>query len=181
MLRTMFFATRGDIITLLEQIERNYSLIYYPFGRFPDPSVPKYASASQIPSLGVSPSGTDDTDPRYLILSPETHLILRKNKYVTDQLFVDHDYNPSAVVILPGGTYGDGCIIQGAFLAKNSSDAAVKLLKLYRRDMRLMFHKIADCYIGPDAYEKWQGGSRLTDSVAASPDRDLRLPAREDF
>lgn len=178
--RILFFATRHDILTILESIEQKLSLVYYPYGRFSKSSVPQYASAVQIPSLGFSPTGIDDTDLRYLILLSNTPLILRENRYVSESIFVDHDCNSSAVVLLPGGCYGDNCIIQGTFLAERTDAYAMHLLKLYRRSLRNTFRKVIDCYVGPVAHERWRRGARLTDSVRSSPDRDLHPPERED-
>jgi hypothetical protein len=178
--RILFFATRDDILTILEPIERTLSLVYYPYGRFPESSIPRYTSAAQIPNLGFSPTGMDDTDLRYLILPSNTQLIVRRNQYVPELRFVDHDCNPSAVVLLPGGCYGDDCIIQGVFLAARADADAMQLLKLYRRTLRNTFLKVRDCYMGHLAQNWWRRGARLTDSVRSSPDRDLHPFEKDD-
>jgi hypothetical protein len=78
MLRILFFATREDILTILEPIEQQLGLVYYPYGRFPESSVPQFGSASQIPNLGLSSTGMDDMDLHYLILPSTIPLVLEK-------------------------------------------------------------------------------------------------------
>lgn len=181
MTRILFFATRADLLTVLEPIEGERGLVYYPYGRYPTSSVPRrYASAAQIRELGNSPTGSDDTDTRYLILPSTTPLVLRKNRYVPGEIFVDHDDNPAAVVLIPGGCYGKKCIIQGTFLADKKNAEATELLKVYRRSLRKEFRRVPDCYVGPAAFELGKKGVRLTDSAQASPDRRLDLPPPED-
>jgi hypothetical protein len=182
MTRILFFSTRADLLTVLEPIEGERGLVYYPYGRYPKSSKPRrYASAAQITELGYSPTGNDDTDTWYLILPSTTPLVLRKNRYVPDEIFVDHDDNPAAVVLIPGGCYGRKCIIQGTLLADGKYAEAMKLLNAYRRRLRKEFRRVPDCYVGPAAFELGQKKSvRLTDSARSSPDRRLQLPPPED-
>lgn len=174
--RTIFFATRDDLLAILDPIERKLGLVYFPYGRFPESSVPQYASAAQIPDLGLSPTGHDGTDLRYLILPSTVPFVLRKNKYLPEVMFVDHDENPSAVVLLPGGCYGEDCIIQGMFLAWSTDDNAMELLNQYRRSLRRKFRRVIDCYVGPVAYEWLRRGARLTPSAQSSPELYLPIP-----
>lgn len=181
MSRILFFANRADLLAVLEPIESERGLVYFPYGRYPKSSVPRrYASAAKIPKLGYSPTGNDDTDTRYLILPSTTPLVLRKNRYVPGEIFVDHDENPAAVVLVPGGCFGKKCIIQGMFLADSINAEAMKVLQVYRRRLRKEFRRVPDCYVGPAAFELGHKGVRLTDSAQASPDRRLELPPLED-
>lgn len=176
MSRIMFFATRDDLLAVLGPIERVCGIRYYPFGRYPESSIPQYTSADQIPNLSLSLTGMDSTDPHYLILPSSVPLALRTNKLMPEVMFVDNDCNLSAVGIIPGGCFGDDCIIQGTFFVESRNADAMQLLKRYRRSLCTEFRKIIDCYVGPVAYDRWQRGTRLTDSARSSRDRDLRNP-----
>lgn len=180
--RILFFATRADLLTVLKPIEGKRGLVYYPYGRYPKSSKPRrYTSAAKITELGYSSTGCDDTDTWYLILPSTTRLVLRKNRYVPDEIFVDHDDNPAAVVLIPGGCYGKRCIIQGTFMADGKNAEAMALLKAYRRGLRKEFRRVPDCYVGRGAFELGQKKSaRLTDSAQSASDRRLHLPPPED-
>src|SRR5437762_10434006 len=110
-----FFATRDDLLPVLQEVELHHALKYLECGLFGDAERPVFHSSLELENLGTAVAGDSNREPTFLVLRSEASLKVREVlqrrgalKYAVDQL-----NNPESIVLKPGGRYGDSVIIAG--------------------------------------------------------------------
>lgn len=172
----MVWATRSDLLRVLQRVERRAPLCYRLCGAFDSQDVPSWESASEIAALGVAREGKWNSEDCYLVLSQNVPFTLRSVRLGGGaRYFVDQLENPESVTLWSGGLYRKQCLIMGEFGTVSPARAGFDLFGAIRRAVRTEFQKVRDAYVGPEAYELGKHGVRLTDFAASPREDDLPL------
>lgn len=179
--RYSFFATRSDLISLLEKVECQRQIYYVRIGLF-DSAMLQYAvNARCIEQLGVALAGDQNQVPSYLIVDAKTEVDVEKIpqrrggvKYVVDQL-----QNSKSIVLKPGGEFENIAIIAGEFGTVSRDGDSLSLLSLVSKQLRKDFKNIKGWYVGREAIKAMNLGVRLTANINSPPVNDLRIDTNE--
>ncbi len=120
------FATREDLLELLDSVEALRSIQYVRAGLFSCSSPVAANSARNIEHLGIASSGDQNHEPIFLALNSDSPVNVRLVpqrcggvKYAVDQI-----KNPESVVIKTGGEYGSEALISSQIgTATNYTDS----------------------------------------------------------
>ncbi len=171
-----FFATADDLRPLLVSIESKRELQYVECGLFDEERRSTLSSLASLASLGTAITGDSNRELTYLVCQRSSEVQVRAvaqrrggTKYAIDQL-----NNPYTVVFRPGGTYSDTTMISGMVGTVNETPAARELMKMFTEEIRSHFNRVKDYWVGPDAFQRLQGGARLTSSITAPTEFDLK-------
>ena len=177
--RVWVFAGRSDLLRVLEWVERRVPLVYRQCFR-DTPDVPTWSSVAAIEDLGTAVAGGYIGQKCYLVLPASVPFHLREVELAAGgkRHFVDQLLNPASVTLRAGGLYQGACIVMGEFGTVTARQHGFDLLEAIRRVVRAAFRRVADAYVGPEAYALGESGVRLTDSTRAPADRCLALPSR---
>lgn len=170
-----FFATRNDILPILEEIEKKIPIKYTVAGAF-SLAVPldTFFKSAEDERIGVPqyPSHVGSWD--FLITKPETQVALSfmQTNY-GPRYFVDQLLNPESQILTPGGTWANDIILSGRIASVLKTPFSSKVERLFRRLASAKFEKIKAFYVGREAAEILDAGGRLASAVNANPDYDL--------
>jgi hypothetical protein len=171
-----FFATTEDLRAILAAIEAKAELQYVECGLFEEERRNRLSSLAGLASLGRAAAGDSNRELTYLVSQRSIDFNLRAvaqrrggTKYAVDQMS-----NPHTIVFRPGGTYSDTALIAGMLGTVNETSTAKELMKLFSQEIRNRFERVKDYWVGPDAFQRWQSGVRLTSSISAPSEFDLR-------
>jgi hypothetical protein len=170
-----FFATKHDLESLLTAIESNRPLKYVQAGTFDSPETVVLSSGSQIPNLGLAPSGDHNFEPFWLATDRDAKVEVKviPQRRGGIRYGIDPGLNPDSVVIWPGGVFGKSCVIAGQIGTGMINPASMELLNLFAREMRRQFKWIKSFLVGPEAEHLLDTGYRLTHSVKSPTECDL--------
>lgn len=171
-----FFATQSDLLPVLQAVEGSRPFEYIPSGSFNAPTVKRLESLITSPNLGIATVGDSNHEATYLIASRGTEVQIRDVpqrrggvKYAVDQVA-----NPKTIAIRPGGMYQDKYLIAGQIGTASDDKDSFELFKLFSGELTKRFEKVKSFYVGPEARTLLDKGWRLTASVKASPEYDLK-------
>ena len=171
-----FFATKEDLLPVLKSVEALFDIQYAQCIRVPETGVPIYPSAEMIPDLSIAHIGDQNHNPFYMLIEsgvmPITYSVKQRRGGVN--VFLNQSSHLRSIVLIPGGIYGDNCIIAGD--ASNISEEAWArdLYKAFAKAIRKDFKKIRAYYIGRQAEQLLDDGWRLTSGVKAPVEYDLQ-------
>jgi hypothetical protein len=168
-----FFATRGDLLPILECVEGEVPLRYAQFGHS-DSDEPKiFDAALALPSLGIANNESAHACARYLVVPKTVQIrarpIAATNKYAFDQL-----WNQQTVTFLSGGFWGVNVLLSGNIGAAHKTPESDMLIKRFQAAFRKRASKVKSYYLGSEAHAFWEKGGRLTFAVQSPPEYDLR-------
>jgi hypothetical protein len=171
-----FFATKRDLEILFEAVEGTAPLSYARAGLFTEPTVTTVDSGTKLAELGVSITGSAGKEPTYLVFRNDADIAVRPVPQVTGGTLyaVDQLRNPHTVALKPSGMYGSQALIAGQLSTISSAKESVELYKLFAKNIRSLFRKVRADWLGAEAMALWTRGIRLTASVDASPQLDLK-------
>ena len=176
--RIMFFATRDDLLTILNPIERRVPLTYRL--RVSGTSdVTAWDSAAAISNLVPVRVGGQNDQPSYLVM-PTASPYKPFEREMPDGRTLRGVYpegNPDSVVMYPGGLFGSEFVIAGEFASGLPKPPGFDLMGALQRAVPAEFMRIQDCYVGSLARTLAAGGTRLVGSTRQPPSSDLRLTA----
>jgi len=86
---------------------------------------------------------------------------------------IDQLLNPDTVVITVGGFFAPSVLIAGSLGAAHDTSISRALFASWRRPIRRMWRKRKSAYLGPQALEAFEAGSRLTWSASGAREFDL--------
>jgi|SRR5579871_2124749 len=165
---TQFFATRKDVLAVLERLEALGSYQYVLSELQDQPSVVSYSSAIHIPDLGKSTIGSYHTENTYIIIDSRTVIyprIITRGRNQSPLYTVDVDIYPEGIIISPGGIFQDQYLILGSFGVGNDNAVAIALYRQLARLTRKDFTRIRSYWLGPEALELFDSGFCLTSNI----------------
>lgn len=174
--RCGFFASRSDLLQLLEKIEDQRLIHYVPSGLFDSKVLIRMAKARGIEQLGIAVAGDANHVPAYLIVDASTKVNVREvpqrrggTKYAVDQL-----QNPKSIAFSPGGEFGYVAIIAGSVDTVSRDSHSLSLFTLVKKQVQKEFEYINGWYVGKGALEAMDSGIRLTANINSPRECDLR-------
>lgn len=171
-----FFGTKGDILSIFYEAEKNLSLRYVESGLFEENNSLIYYSIDSIPGLGINTSG-EAISKSYLVLSKKEELtvrdVLQRNgtmNYAIDQL-----ENPDTTVFWPGGIYEDKYLIQGRLASISDSSRSKDLQKEITKIIKKKFKRINGAWFGDEARSLEKKVRFITISIHQPKEYDVTL------
>lgn len=175
----LFFATKEDLVPLLEAVEHTVSIKYVRMGWSPGPEFDTYARGSEIPNLGQASSESSISSDAYLVTLKERPVktqsvrgLDRAQRYLLDQLG-----NPGSITFTPGGLWGNDVVLYGRVGTASEDSESQVLMKRFQSQIRKSFRKIKAYWVGPHAEALLDAGKRLT--IAEQSPRDFDLTRAE--
>ena len=173
-----FYATKGDLVPVLEKIESTDALTYVRYGHYSEPEFSRFDSALDIPTLGVASSEAAVSCESFVVLPRTTKLVPREIRlnggivrYAVDQLL-----NPGSITFQSGGRHSSGVILHGRVATASTTAESRRLLGRFERVFKKSFAKVAAFYVGPEALDLLERGARLTMALQSPPAYDLKRP-----
>jgi hypothetical protein len=154
-----FFATRSDLLPILEAVEKDRQIKYVKFGASDSQNSVSFPNSTAIPDLGKASSESSISSATFLICERSEELRPRQvagHRYVFDQLV-----NPKTITFTPGGLW-DEILLNGRFATASTEVSSLGLLKLFQSLVRKRFEKIKAYYVGEEAAQMLDHGKRLT-------------------
>jgi hypothetical protein len=171
------FATRDDLVPVLQEVELRHALKYLECGLFGDAERPVFHSSSELENLGISVAGDSNLEPTFLVLRSQASLKVREVlqrrggiKYAVDQM-----NNPESIALKPGGRYGDSAIIAGMVGTVHHDKVAGELMAAFLKAFKARFTRVKSYMVGPEALKLLNLGFRLTKSISSPREFDLAL------
>lgn len=172
------FATRSDMLPLIENIEIQKSLQYSKTGLFHKEDISTFHSLKDFDGLGYCEFGNRPKEVAFIILEKKHKIEIRTVKqraggylYAIDQL-----ENPNSIVFQPPGIYKDKHLIMGSIGTASESKVSKELFRFFKKEIVRGFSKVQGFYIGPEAMKLAQTGVRLiTMHIEQSSEYDLAI------
>jgi hypothetical protein len=172
----LFFATKEDLLPVLEHVEGKGKLTYVRSGNFPSRNCERYHRGADLPDLGKATSDSAISSAAYLVLQGNGEIRLRPFTLSSgaQQLAVDQLVNPDTVTFTPGGLWNQEALLYGRVATVSDSRPAQELMRRFHSAVKRTFTKIKAYYVGPRADTLLQSGMRLTSAVQSPRDYDLQ-------
>lgn len=174
---TYIFATRNDLEPGIKEIEARRDLKYVLMGSFDSPNIEVTHSALEIADLGIATKGDNVHENSYLVTDAADQVEIREvpQRRGGIRYIVDGMANPRSIIFRPGGVFTNICIIRGEIGTNAADRSSVDLYKDFVAQTTKGFKKVKMYFIGPEAEKLSRGRMRLTHSVHAPSDTDLKL------
>jgi len=170
-----FYALKGDLLSVLEAVERAEPLQYVLYDNSTKPDFPTYSRGSDIPNLGKSNLETGSTITAYVV--GVTTIPMKVDRIRgTDgrpRYCMDQSLNPDTVVFTPAGLWGDDIVLNGKVSTVSDSPIAQKLMRRFNTAFNNSFTRVKAFRVGPEAFALLKAGKRLTLSVHSARTFDL--------
>lgn len=160
----VFFATRNDLLMLLENINKEHSIAIFIADWLDTPVIKKINNFNEI-TPGIN----------YLIASSDININLRlipqrdgSLKYAIDQL-----ENPETIALEPGGLISNQHLVAGQLGTSSLSPLSLYFYKIALKTLKKRFSKIKAYYVGPEAQILLDKGFRLSRSAKSPASYDL--------
>ena len=175
-MQRLFYATRNDLLPVLEAVESRRALTYLLAGSFSAPPETFHPSAGQIPTLGA-PAPTRDAvgGHTYLVLPKAARLQVREVAQVGGgvRYLVDQLVNPESITFTHGGFYSPTVLLHGRVATASQAASSKSLYRTFASELAIQFTKLRAFYVGPEALDHLHSGCRLTISADSSAEYDL--------
>lgn len=174
---TYFYGTKQDLVGWLVSVESELSLSYRPTGSHNVAEIPLFESVEHVPEFGQATTGDWSCEKKYLLLPNSSQFLVRIVNVPNGnpRYFVDQVNNPCSVILTPGGEFSDGCLLLGELATISKDRQSLALYKTMLRLLKTSFTEHRGVFVGSQASERAERGSRLTGRVAAPPENDFRL------
>ena len=170
-----FFATRGDLIPIITEVERAARFRYVQYGVYDKRVFPEFSSALDIPDLGQATNESAVGCRKYLVIPQEAEAVVRKMNRTVGGIgyFIDQLENPVSVVFSPGGLFGKAVLLYGRVDTVSQGKEAQSMKGKFEYRMKKHFSKRGAYYVGSEAEQLRQQGFRLTGAVHSPSKLDL--------
>lgn len=177
MTQILFYATREDLLPILEFVESGRLLKYTRTGRHPRPKPEVFLSGASIPEIGTANNDSSIGCESYLILGQTIDVSIRQIQQTdgTTSYLVDQLVNPDSVVITAGGVRTPHVILHGRVGTASDSPQSQDLMKTFASAFRKRFRKVKAFWVGTHALRRLEGGTRLTMAVSSPTEFDLKF------
>lgn len=176
---TFFFATGEDLRANLREVERSRPLKYVKCAIYSSPEdYVTYNSIDEIECLGTNISGNHHSE-RFLVLDSafgiEDDAVQQNNGGV--KYFIEHIKNPTSIMFLPGGFYGEECLVEGNVNTISDDPVSLDLYKHFRKGLIKGFTKIPKTryYVSEEVLRIHEGIRLVTIDVKSPPVYDLDI------
>lgn len=173
------FASREDLLSLLETIEKDRPLQYVEVDLSPIENPPVRHSARSIEDLGVAKRGDQNHEPIFLVKDQGLPVASRAvpQRRGGTLYAIDQRLNPKSIVIKVGGEYKDEALIAGQIGTVSKDPDSLSLMKAFGKEIRKTFkkEKAGPYWLSPGAERALQSGLRLTASLQAPKETDLKV------
>ena len=167
----LFFATRNDLLPILEAAEKDREIKYVKFGASATPSQESFSTGAAIPRLGQPSYESSVASDTFLVCDRSE--VIRPRQVSGPRYLFDQLVNPDTISFTPGGLWGEDVLLHGRFATASTSKASLELMKLFRAVIRKRFKKIKAFYVGSEAEQMLDEGKRLT--IAAQSPKTVDL------
>lgn len=173
-----FYALKQDLLEVLDIVEEQESLVYFPMGNFAADSYldqsERFFSSRYIPNLGHTKADSTAATASFLVGKHDTPMQIRRvSGRNGDRICVDQLANPDTIEFKPGGRRQEGIILAGRFATVSSTSSSQALMLQYHDAIKRSFSKVAAYFVGREALACLQKGERLSIGVTSSPEFDL--------
>jgi hypothetical protein len=170
-----FFALRGDILSVLEEVETKSRPVYTLAEYYPSPKVRQLGHGSNISDLGIAAGEQTALCAQYLItqsgLEIQSERIRRWDGSIV--YVVNQSLNPDSVMLTAAGVWNKRIIIAGNIGSNSKSESSKVWMRKYRAAIKKRFTRINAFWVGPLALERFRDGWRLTIAEQSSREYDL--------
>jgi hypothetical protein len=170
-----FFATRLDILPVLETLEAKLALKYVEMGSFTVAQPFSVGRAADIPSLGVAIAGDRNHVPHFMIMPWEDEInceVVPQRRGDVRYIF-SHTHHSKSITFVAGGTFESKAVIAGEFGTCFANGVSQELFRTVRNRVRKTFRNVKSQWVGPEAAALWSAGWRLTTGVGSPVAYDL--------
>lgn len=172
-----FFATKNDLLSIINEVQRYESLKYIPTGSYLSKDIIEYLSLEKYENLGINKSGDHQTE-SFLVLRKTDRLRIREVEQTDGSLlyFVDQLENEDSIVLWPGGINKGEFLICGHASTINESKLSRVLFNYFSKNIkRLCKKQVGRYYIGEGAQSLYGEMRFITINVNQSTDYDLKM------
>ncbi len=176
MKQQLFYATRRDIEPVLEHLHQQHHALFTLSGHFQQPSAPQYDQGIDIPDLGTADSDSAISCSAYLVSPQHSTINVREIRARVGEISYAYDQlaNPDTVLLSFGGMRSMNCLLHGRVSCVSSTGMALEIFQTLAKSLKKHFRKVKAFYVGDEALSLHSRGVRLTISVQAAPQFDLR-------
>ena len=172
----MFYATARDLTPVLSLLETQRKLQYTATRRLVSNRPQTYFSYADIPDFGQTYHPTAVMNPAYLVALQGTAVQVKTIYPRTGgvNFSVGQDLNKDTVGLRPGGMYGHDVLLYGSIGTVSESEASLKLYDFMVEPYLARFAQVHEFFLGPEEFELWKSGVRLTTSAASPGNPNLK-------
>lgn len=172
-----FFAADSDLSFVLRELEAKSDVKYVQAGLFRTSGCDEFASAIEIPNLGVASGPDQNQSPRYLIVSAkaEVHVEPIDQRRGGVLYAIDQRGNPASLAFHGGGVFDETCVIAGQIGTCNEDPFSLELMRNIAPIVRTNFSRIKSYYVGEKAKILMDRGFRLTADARMPEEYDLSV------
>jgi hypothetical protein len=171
----MFFATAKDLAPVLSILETQKTLQYTPMRHVVSERAQIYLSYADIPDFGRTDDPTAVMNPDYLVALQGTAVQVRTIYPRTggENFAIGQGLNKDTVTLSPGGMYGRDAFLYGSIGTVSETDASLDLYDFMVEPFLARFTHLHGLFLGPEAFDLWKSGVRMTTSAASPGDFNL--------
>lgn len=172
----MSYATAGDLTPVLSLLEGQKKLQYTPTHHVVTDRAQIYLSYADIPDFGLTYDPTAVMNPAYLVALQGTAVQVESTPLRTGGInfSIGQRLNEDTVVLRPGGLYGRDVLLYGSIGTVSESEASLSLYDFMVEPYLARFAPVREFFLGPEAFDLWKSGARLTISANSPIDFDLK-------
>jgi hypothetical protein len=172
----MFYATARDLTPVLVLLEAQEKIQYTPTLHVVTNKAEIYLTYADIPAFGQTCNPTAVGNQRYLVARQGTmvqveSIALKKGGI---NLAIGQRLNPDTVTLRPGGMYGHDALLYGVIGTVSESEASLTLYDFMVEPYLARFVPVNEFFLGPEAFDLWKAGVRLTTSATSTAKFDLK-------
>lgn len=173
----LFFATKEDLLLMLELAEARQPLKYVRTGNFTDPELETFMHGAEIPDLGNATCESATLSASYLVCARTSDVKPRRIRGTDgrERFCVDQLNNLDTVTLTPAGMWNDDIVLHGRVATASDSQASQQLMKRFHTAIKQQFTKVKAFYLGPNARKLLDAGKRLTIAAQSPREFDLTL------
>ena len=172
----MFYATAGDLGSVLSPLEAEKPLQYTLTGLFETNKPQTYESYANIPDLGRASHPTAAANQSFLLSYQGTNVRVREVPQKAGGVLVgvDQANNEDTIVLCPAGRHGNHVILCGMMGTVSPSVTSKFLYGFVGKQLRKNFRKEREFFVGREAFDLWNAGVRLTIGASSPAEFDLK-------
>jgi hypothetical protein len=172
----MFYATVRDLTPVLSLLETQKELQYTPMRHVVSNKAQSYFSYADIPDFGRTNNPTAVNNPTYLMALRGTVVQVESIPLRTGGInfAIGQRLNKDTVTLRPGGAYGHDVLLYGSIGTVSESEASLNLYDFMVEPYLARFVQVYDFFLGPEAFDLWKSGARLTSSANSPAKFDLK-------
>jgi len=191
-----FYATRGDLLSIIEAFEAAGKVQYFRFGQTTKLPPESFTSAAQIPNLGIASHSSAVGCRKFVVCDTQTAIKPRQLKTLSqedvdlsdcpnepsqkaligvERFAIDQLFNQDTITFSPGGMWNEEILLHAAIGTASNSQMSLALMNRFKMAIKKSCIKMRSFYVGPLALELLKNGTRLTISAQSPREFDLTI------